>query len=634
MSEDTKGPRYDPGLTLPSAIDRNAALKASIRAALKKQTEDYSKWHAMQTQLAATRAEENRRYQARERNALAAALKASRADLTTPERRWVDAEMARQQDLGRRFFAAHADHTLRLYREAPKVSDGTASPEELERYYSEEERKARDLTLVKWCAEVDRVTAEESPRGDRVRAALRDLWSLALTTWQIEVESYPEEAAAGDLPFPEAPQIREALAGRGPFPRFAEALTLTEGSIDTTKVSGVEALVLWDGVLAAWREEVWAPAHALVVPSSSFRTPGALLSGADNLAMFFGRRLKGRQEPHAKGGRISSLLLQADRTQLELLAPNDLRLTEPTPGEIFQAFGSILGNREWRTLQACFCAAHEDEEAGAAPAGKFWLTPARLAALLGVPREGGGRGKLARVSKANVKVLDESVSNLRRVKGTATFKVRGKDLDLEFTDLVREDGVTLAEHGPRRGRRPAVLYRLNEALRGLMESRVVTLPKEALAAPVDPRTGKQVPPSKWDDAFKVFSLLAGHARTNAAKAKHDNPLPWARNLDALLADANLAGQGVPVRKVRAHGLERLDDLHRAGLVEFVVDGQGEEAMLRYNLPTVRPSIASIPGRRVVEALPSSSSAGKTKGRRSSSRGGKPTGRPPGRTGGA
>jgi hypothetical protein len=402
----------------------------------------------------------------------------------------------------------------------------------------------------------------------------------------------PRSAAAPD----EAPEIMIPGGGRDGSDVCFDVISL-EAWIYLSALSDV-----WPDVLRAWRDR-----------GRTFRLPAPLVMGDGALAPLFGRRFRqrgrGREAPpftvcdaqKAPPGdtRVRGIELRSEQRQLHLWTPGVVRLTNPTGDEIVSELARVLDNGAWRALLCCFAAAQEDVREGKAPAGAFLYTPTRFADLLGIRRVFNGTPS-GRVRQEHVEMLDSRLETLGAAGFEATVSVKGKPFKVEADRLVYYAHTKIAEGGePERpekrdkGRRPALLYRINDGLLRLLSTEGTwwfPLRVSVLAAP------DGVPQSTWDDALKVFVLLCAKGKAEHARAKSPDALPWVWTLDGLLEQANVAGENRAIRDVRVVGRALLAHLNTAGLVRHELVGDGHETRIRYDLPHQRSGFATIPGR--------------------------------------
>jgi hypothetical protein len=372
---------------------------------------------------------------------------------------------------------------------------------------------------------------------------------------------------------------------------------------------------VWQDVLRQWRDG-----------GRVFHLPGPLVIGDGSLAPLFGRRFRQRgqgreappftvmKDPEPGTTRVRRIELHSEKRQLSLWSPGIVRLVNPSGDEIVAELARVLDNGAWRSLLCCFAAAQEDARDGKAPPGSFLYTPGRFADMHGIRRVSGS-GSRGRIHQDQVAVMDSRLEALGASGFTATVSVGGKPIKIEADRLVyyahtkiAEGGDEPAENEPKRGpgRRPALLYRINDALVRLISGDGAwwfPMRVSALAAP------EGVPQSTWDDALKVFVLLCAKARAESQAAKSEQGLPWTWTLDALLEQANVAGEARPIRRVRDTGRALLGLLGSAGLMRHELVGEGSDARVRYDLPDQRPRLTAVPPRALPAGKP------KTRGKR-------------------
>lgn len=320
---------------------------------------------------------------------------------------------------------------------------------------------------------------------------------------------------------------------------------------------------------------------------------------------FFGARIgeEGSEARREPSGRIiiSCIRRTHDVMQLEMFLPKTLEIQDTE--DLAHHLDSRLGNRAFRVLAGCFCAATEDANKGEVAPGAFFYSPTRFGDLLGFKREKNGSN--TRQAQEIRDAMDEAIDLLMRTSIEGDVMRGGKRWRCEARGLVVDQGVTLeperrAEEGRKGpGRRREKVYRISDGLLQMMHDggAYFMIPSVVLRPPdgVDQRT--------WDDAFKVFFVLAGHARTNASSANSAR-LPWKRKTSTLLTDANTVGR---TQKTRV-GLERLTGkllpaLKARGVLSYTVSGDD----VRYDVPTVREQLGNVPRRALArkdrKALP-------------------------------
>lgn len=313
----------------------------------------------------------------------------------------------------------------------------------------------------------------------------------------------------------------------------------------------------WPSVLAEWKKEKTAAPTEFAMPPL----------GA-TIAPYFGGTKPGTVTPFA-GGKFR---IDTGKSQMDLLTKSTI---EGSDSEVLQQLDMMLGNRAYRFLSACFYATTEDVRAGRSGAGSFWYSSTNMADLLGFARE--KNGKSERQSQKHRDEMDALVMELANVKFEGPVSVGGAQKLMKAQGLIVPQNVTLEDFGAdkRKGRKPKTLMRISDGLLMLMRDggAYMLLPREALKPPtgIDQRT--------WDDAFKVFSVLAEHGRFNAADAKTGKP--WVRLLPSLLVAANTASRKQPHRNAMGRLKKKLlPALKAAGLLSYRIDGE----RLVYTLP--------------------------------------------------
>ena len=343
----------------------------------------------------------------------------------------------------------------------------------------------------------------------------------------------------------------------------------------------VSFAVHWPKVLARWREENdSAPKRFLM--------PAALHAGEDSLGALFGGTKPGM--PTISEGRFR---INNGRSQADMFIEEEF---EGTPDDLMAAFDKALGNRGFRALACCFYAATEDARTiecrnGPLHPGSFWFSDTRFADLMGFAREKNGEG--TRQAKANRDAMASAVRGLGLVTFSGSVKVGGKAKKLTANGLIVADGVKIEDLGTKKGlgRKPKVLMHISPGLLMLLRG--------AAARYIVPLRALRPPPgvhqATWDDAFKVYAVLASYARYNPQTAKDSGR--WVRTLPSLLVAANIATKNVPYRNVM-HRLRTkiLPALTEAGLLDFKLNADN----ISYALPdeTGGKALATIPKKRL------------------------------------
>ncbi|MEY2668008.1 MAG: hypothetical protein RJA59_646 [Pseudomonadota bacterium] len=393
-----------------------------------------------------------------------------------------------------------------------------------------------------------------------------------------------DAAAANVVKALEAAAAEDSEDGRRLARVYGEMANLSgAGPEATSLLHQVEVMFLWPRVREEWRKDRYG--------EQSFAMPGALVAGKGALAPAFGKRFMSRQQ--IASGRVLRVTVESGRSQLDLVHPSLLQITNPAEGEVLVAIGQVIGNAQWRIFLACLAMAQQDNLTG--DGFTFWYWPDRLGETLGVSKPP-SRGTY---TAKQIERLDSLIADLEPVRVKSKVKANGKERDFAADYLVRPAGVTSTDKGSqakRGGPRVRVLYEINPLVRELLQPKQggwpVPVPTRALAAPSD------VPQSTWDDAMKVFSVLATIARVRAQAGKAEGDFPWAYSMATLLEQANVTGDGVPARNARARVVrDLLPLLGVEGLLRYQVEGDGEETVVRFDIPTQRAKQSGIRARR-------------------------------------
>jgi hypothetical protein len=339
--------------------------------------------------------------------------------------------------------------------------------------------------------------------------------------------------------------------------------------------------LFWPAMLDAWRKER---------AGRSYRMPAPLLTPAKeatSLSAWFGKNpLSG--EVRKRGDVMTVSFTAGGRPQRDLFVKEAVAGKVESSADVLALLHQVLTPRAFRVVHAGFCMAQEDRANGE-DEGFFSYTPSRLGDLLGL------RGKDRRLPPNHVEMLDEVITDLGKVGMRAQVKVNG-ELRVVETDYLFAVEARVATQ-ERKGRRSRVVYRVNRAFWSFIEDKAdayyITMPRSALAPPDG--VGQQ----SWDVSHLILSQLQGHARVNAAMAKAGKEHPWRRSLQGLVQDCHSAPPTYGAAKQRKWLLSHLSDLgrHEAGLLSFVVEGEGEGAMVAFDLPFYRPHLRQLPPKK-------------------------------------
>jgi hypothetical protein len=325
----------------------------------------------------------------------------------------------------------------------------------------------------------------------------------------------------------------------------------------------------WPGVLEAWRKE------APPLPRTVYRHP--MLS--------IGRGLAGRAHGQSRGlavdspdgrGRTVELIIpikgRADATLDLSLAVKKRVRSRP---DDFEADGTIkqdallrwvneaVGPQVSRMLGVGFALTELDAQEEGRPAnGSFWWSPTRVADLLGYKRESNGPGKTRIPSKVTAAVRRdfETLASIV-IRHPVFFARKGAPQTFSgafFSPLRATLENTTRQHG-QRGRDRQTLWQILPPLFEWSRRHFISTPIDLLNA-----GGER--PDVWANCIRLWEILAGHARRNAAAGAGNMPL--LRSFESLASEANLWPEGRRV-DTAAHLLGWAQKLAARGYLDCV-----------------------------------------------------------------